>query len=55
VSYALGSFLDDFSLTVFSIRVYAFYETEVLLPSMFLVVAFVIYGIWNMLDDPLVG
>jgi GPH family glycoside/pentoside/hexuronide:cation symporter len=55
VSYAFGSFFDDFSSTAFSIRVYAFYETEVLLPSMFLVIAFVIYGIWNMLDDPLVG
>nr|MDO8109068.1 MFS transporter [Candidatus Sigynarchaeota archaeon] len=54
-SYALGSFLDDFIITAFSIRVYAFYENEVFLPNVFLATAFIIYGIWNMVNDPLVG
>ncbi|MEX2683338.1 MAG: MFS transporter [Candidatus Sigynarchaeota archaeon] len=54
-SYGCGSFLDDFLLTAFSVRVYAFYENEVLLPNIFLATAFVIYGIWNMFNDPLVG
>ncbi len=54
-SYSCGSFFDDFILTAFSVRVYAFYETEVLLPNAFLAAAFILYGIWNMLNDPLVG
>ncbi len=54
-SYSCGSFLDDFLLTAFSVRVYAFYEYEVFLPNIFLVTAFVLYGIWNMFNDPLVG
>jgi GPH family glycoside/pentoside/hexuronide:cation symporter len=54
-SYACGSFFDDFIVTAFSVRVYAFYENEVLLPNVFLATAFILYGIWNMVNDPLVG
>ncbi|MBN2153759.1 MAG: MFS transporter [Candidatus Lokiarchaeota archaeon] len=55
LSYACGSFVDDFLVTAFSVRVYAFYENEVLLPNFFLATAFIIYGVWNMVNDPLVG
>ncbi len=54
-SYSFGSFFDDFIITAFSVRVYAFYENEVLLPNVFLATAFLLYAIWNMVNDPLVG
>ncbi len=54
-SYALGSFFDDFLSTAFSVRVYAFFHEVVLLPEIFLGIAYLLYGIWNMFNDPLVG
>jgi GPH family glycoside/pentoside/hexuronide:cation symporter len=54
-SYALGSFFDDFLSTAFSVQVFFFYEKEIFLPTAFVAIAFVLYGIWNMFNDPLVG
>ncbi|MFX0099523.1 MAG: MFS transporter [Candidatus Hodarchaeota archaeon] len=54
-SYALGSFFDDFIATAFSMRVYVFFDTEVELPKHFLTIAIVLYGIWNMVNDPFAG
>jgi GPH family glycoside/pentoside/hexuronide:cation symporter len=55
LSYSFGSFFDDFIMTAFSIRVYAFYETELLLPGKLVSLAVIIYGVWNMFNDPLAG
>jgi GPH family glycoside/pentoside/hexuronide:cation symporter len=55
LSYAFGSFFDDFIMTAFSMRVYSFYETELLLPPVMVSLAITLYGIWNMLNDPLAG
>ncbi|MHA1805216.1 MAG: MFS transporter [Promethearchaeota archaeon] len=55
VSYALGSFLDDFIATVLSTWVFKFYETEIFLPVAFISTAIIIYGIWNAVNDPLAG
>ncbi len=55
LSYSFGSFFDDFIMTAFSIRVYSFYETELLLPGALVSIAVIIYGIWNMINDPLMG
>lgn len=55
LSYSFGSFFDDFIMTAFSIRVYSFYETELLLPGYLVALAVTIYGIWNMVNDPLMG
>jgi len=54
-SYALGSFFDDFLATALSFMVFKFYETEVFLHVSLLTTVIVIYGIWNMLNDPLAG
>lgn len=54
-SYALGSFFDDFLATALSFMVFKFYETEVFLPVTLLTIVIVIYGIWNMFNDPLAG
>ncbi|MFW9825693.1 MAG: MFS transporter [Candidatus Thorarchaeota archaeon] len=46
VNYLLGSGLA---------RLLYFYEVEMLLPGVFLVAAYVIFAIWNMVNDPLLG
>ncbi|MHA1899334.1 MAG: MFS transporter [Promethearchaeota archaeon] len=55
LSYSFGSFLDDFIMTAFSMRVYLFYETELFLPNALISIAMIIYGIWNMFNDPIAG
>ena len=54
-SYAFGSFFDDFIMTAFAMRVYSFYETELFLPNKLISLAIIIYGIWNMFNDPIAG
>ncbi|MHA2009287.1 MAG: MFS transporter [Promethearchaeota archaeon] len=46
VNYLLGSGLA---------RLIYFYEVEMLLPGLFLTLAYVIFAIWNMVNDPLLG
>ncbi|MHA1148691.1 MAG: MFS transporter [Promethearchaeota archaeon] len=55
ISYGLGGFLDNFLLTAFTVWVIAFYEDILLLPVVLVGFAFVIYGFWNSLNDPLIG
>jgi GPH family glycoside/pentoside/hexuronide:cation symporter len=54
-SYALGSLFDDFIITALGIMVFKFYETEVFLPIIFISIAITIYGVWNMINDPIAG
>ncbi|MFX0060028.1 MAG: MFS transporter, partial [Candidatus Heimdallarchaeota archaeon] len=54
-SYALGSFFDDFLATALSFMVFKFYETEVFLNITLISIVVVIYGLWNMFNDPLAG
>ena len=54
-SYAIGSFFDDFIITCLGIMVFKFYETEVFLPIIFITIAITIYGLWNMINDPIAG
>ncbi len=54
-SYALGGFLDNFITAAFAIRVFGFYEDEVLLPIILVSTAVILYGIWNMFNDTIAG
>ena len=54
-SYALGSFFVDFLATALSFLVFKFYETEVFLDLPLLTAVIIIYGIWNMFNDPFAG
>ena len=54
-SFSLGYFVRSFLFTVFSARVFAFYETEIFLAPTLILIAYVIYGGWNMINDPLMG
>lgn len=55
VSYSLGGLFDNFITTAFSVRVFSYYETELFLPIYFVSLAFVLYGLWNMVNDPMAG
>ena len=54
-SYGMGGFFDNFFSAAFTIRVIGFYEDEILLPIILIGVAFILYGIWNMFNDPITG
>jgi glycoside/pentoside/hexuronide:cation symporter, GPH family len=65
ISYGIGGFLDNFFIGAFTVRVTDFYENVILeqiaigeaiaLGTLLIGAAFIIYGIWNMFNDPLVG
>ncbi len=54
-SYGLGGFLDNFTVSAFSVRVYHFYEDVLNVPGEFVALAVILYGIFNMLNDPFAG
>lgn len=55
ISYGLGGFFDNFLTAAFTIRIIGFYEDEILLPIVLVGIAFFLYGIWNMFNDPFAG
>lgn len=55
ISYGLGGFLDNFILGAFTTRIIDFYENEILLAITLVGLAIAIYGIWNMINDPILG
>jgi len=54
-SYGIGGFVDNFFIAAFSIRIIDFYENELLLGIFWVGLAFLLYGFWNMVNDPLIG
>ncbi|MBD3255051.1 MAG: MFS transporter [Candidatus Lokiarchaeota archaeon] len=54
-SFSFGYFVRSFLFTVFAARVFAFYENEVRLDVTLVLIAYVLYGFWNMINDPLIG
>jgi GPH family glycoside/pentoside/hexuronide:cation symporter len=55
ISYGIGGFVDNFFTAAFTIRIIDFYENELLLAIFWVGLAFLIYGFWNMVNDPLLG
>jgi GPH family glycoside/pentoside/hexuronide:cation symporter len=55
LSFGLGGFLDNFITAAFAVRVIAFFETEIFLGITYVGLAFILYGIWNMFNDPIAG
>jgi len=55
LSFAFGYFVRSFLFTVFAERVFAFYEYEVNLDPILILIALVIYTVWNMFNDPIIG
>ncbi len=55
LSFSLGSFFDTFYVASFTVRVIYYYENELLLSIVLIGLAFILYGFWNMINDPLIG
>ncbi|TFF90371.1 MAG: MFS transporter [Promethearchaeota archaeon] len=55
VSYGFGYIIVNYLLTAYSVLVFYFYEVEIGLPVALVGVAFIIFAIWNMINDPLLG
>jgi GPH family glycoside/pentoside/hexuronide:cation symporter len=55
LSYSLGSFFDTFYVASFTVRVIYYYENELFLSIVLIGIAFILYGFWNMINDPLIG
>jgi len=55
ISYGLGGLGGGALENAFAVRAYAFYENEVLLAPALIILAWVLYSIWNAINDPLAG
>jgi GPH family glycoside/pentoside/hexuronide:cation symporter len=55
VAYGFGYLVVNFMLSMGLSRLLYFYEVEILLPTFYLTVAYMIFAIWNMVNDPLLG
>jgi len=55
ISYGIGGFVDNFFIAAFSVRIIDYYENELLLAIFWVSLAFILYGVWNMVNDPLIG
>ncbi len=55
VSYGFGKFVAEFFTFAFTAYCFFFYETELGLDSILVGLGFVIYALWNAVNDPLVG
>ncbi len=55
LSFGMGSFSQWFIAAAFNVWVFAFYYIAVGLPLFFIMMAFLLWTIWNAVNDPLVG
>jgi GPH family glycoside/pentoside/hexuronide:cation symporter len=55
ISFAFGYFVRSFLFTVFTARVFAFYDKIINLNSFLILLAFILYTVWNMFNDPIIG
>jgi GPH family glycoside/pentoside/hexuronide:cation symporter len=54
-SFAFGDLMIELFVYLFGVRVFSFYENRVLLHPLLILAAYVIYTLWNMINDPLIG
>ena len=54
-SYGLGEFIMQTFSIAFGAYVFYFYEVEIGLNSWLVAIGFILYAIWNAVNDPLVG
>ena len=55
ISYGCGYLVVNYLLGAYTRLVFYYYEVEVGLPVLYIGIAFVIYAVWNMFNDPLLG
>ncbi|MHA1527084.1 MAG: MFS transporter [Promethearchaeota archaeon] len=54
-SFSVGPFMNSFILSTFQLLIFYYYEVELGLATFLVGLSFVIYAIWNMINDPLIG
>ena len=54
-SFGLGSFTQWFVMGAFNTWVFSFYFSAVKLPVNYIMTAFIIWTIWNAVNDPIIG
>ena len=55
ISYGFGDFINQFLAMAFGVYSYFYYETEIGLDSLLCGLAFILYAVWNAVNDPLIG
>ncbi|TFG27201.1 MAG: MFS transporter [Promethearchaeota archaeon] len=55
VAFALGEVGDNVALNIFQFLVFTFYFTVVKLPVLWISLAFILWSVWNAVNDPVVG
>jgi len=55
ISFAMGDVFIQLYVYLFSVRTFDFYENEVGLATGIIALAFIIFALWNMINDPLIG
>ena len=55
VSVGIGQMMIEFLIAVFGTRIFDFYENEIGLATGTIAIAFILYAVYNMFNDPLVG
>jgi len=54
-SFGMGSFAQWFIMSAFNVWVFTFYFTAVGLPITYIMLAYIIWTVWNAVNDPLLG
>ncbi|TFG04461.1 MAG: MFS transporter [Promethearchaeota archaeon] len=54
-SFAFGDLFIELFVAAFGVRVFDFFENEVGLATGLIALAFILYAVWNMINDPLIG
>ncbi|MFX1445877.1 MAG: MFS transporter [Promethearchaeota archaeon] len=55
ISYGFGYLVVNYLLGAYTAVVFYYYEVEVGLPVLYVGLAFILYALWNMFNDPLLG
>ena len=55
VQFSFGTLISSFMIVQFNLYVFYYYEVEIGLSVVLLFLAFIIFAIWNMVNDPLLG
>ena len=55
ISVSFGNLITEFFIVAFGTRVFDFYENEIGLNSKWISAAIILYAVWNMVNDPLIG
>ena len=53
--FGLSSFPDQFTYQIFQFLIFTFYFTVIGIPTNLMLTAYILWGIWNAINDPLLG